>query len=59
VNFTIEVEVEADGRWIAEIPAVPGVLAYGQTPDQAIEYARALAHRVIAERTEHNEEVPS
>jgi predicted RNase H-like HicB family nuclease len=54
-RFTIEIEREADGRWIAEIPALPGVLAYGATRDQAIARAKALALRVLAERLEHGE----
>ena len=54
-RFTIESEREADGRWIAEIPALPGVLAYGATRDEAIARAKALALRVLAERLEHGE----
>ena len=50
MNFDIEFEQEEDGRWIAEIPEIPGVLAYGVTPLQAGEKARALALRVLAER---------
>ena len=54
-RFTIESEREADGRWIAEIPALPGVLAYGATREEAIARAKALALRVLAERLEHGE----
>ena len=54
-RFTIEIEREADGRWIAEIPALPGVLAYGGTREKAIARAKALALRVLAERLEHGE----
>jgi predicted RNase H-like HicB family nuclease len=54
-RFTIESEREADGRWIAEIPALPGVLAYGATRDEAIARAKALALKVLAERLEHGE----
>ena len=54
-RFVIEIEREADGRWIAEIPALPGVLAYGTTRDEAIAKAKALALRVLAERLEHGE----
>ena len=54
-RFTVEIEHEADGRWIAEIPALPGVLAYGATREEAIAGARALALRVLAERLEHGE----
>jgi predicted RNase H-like HicB family nuclease len=54
----IEVEQEVDGRWIAEAPDLPGVLAYGQTRAQAIERAQALCLRVLADRLEHGEDVP-
>jgi predicted RNase H-like HicB family nuclease len=50
MNFDIEFEQEEDGRWIAEIPEIPGVLAYGVTPLQAGAKAKALALRVLAER---------
>jgi predicted RNase H-like HicB family nuclease len=49
MNFDIEFEQEKDGRWIAEIPEIPGVLAYGVTPLQAEARAKALALRVLAE----------
>jgi predicted RNase H-like HicB family nuclease len=58
MHFILEVEQEADGRWIAEIPALPGVLTYGATRDQAIAKAKALALRVLADRLEHDEHVP-
>ena len=58
VNFTIETEQEDDGRWIAEIPALPGVLAYGQSREQALSRVKALALRVLAERLENGEQVP-
>ena len=54
----IEIEREQDGRWIAELPELPGVLAYGKTRKDAISRAKALALRVIADRLEHGEEVP-
>jgi predicted RNase H-like HicB family nuclease len=54
----IEIEKEDDGRWIAEIPELPGVLAYGNTRKQAIARAEALALRVLADRLEHEEEIP-
>jgi predicted RNase H-like HicB family nuclease len=54
----IEIEREDDGRWIAEIPELPGVLAYGDTRKQAIAKAEALALRVLADRLEHDEEIP-
>lgn len=54
----IEIEREADGRWIAEVPDLAGVLAYGKTRAQAIARVEALALRVIADRLEHGERVP-
>lgn len=57
--FTIEVEQEEDGRWLAEIPALPGVLVYGQTRPEAIARVQALALRVLADRLEHGETVPA
>jgi predicted RNase H-like HicB family nuclease len=56
--LTIEVEREQDGRWIAEVADLPGVLAYGQTREQAIERVQALSLRVLADRIEHGESVP-
>jgi predicted RNase H-like HicB family nuclease len=58
MSLRIEVEPEDDGRWLAEVPALPGVLAYGQTREEAISRAQALALRVFADRLEHREEVP-
>ncbi len=57
--FRIETEREADGRWIGEVPALPGVLAYGQSEAEARTNAAALALRVIADRIEHGEELPA
>jgi predicted RNase H-like HicB family nuclease len=54
----IEIERESDGRWIAEIPDLPGVMSYGQTREEAVAKAKALALRVLADRLEHDEEVP-
>jgi predicted RNase H-like HicB family nuclease len=54
-RFAIEIEREADGRWIAEIPALPGVLAYGATREEAVAHVKALALRVLAEKLEHGE----
>jgi len=51
----IEIEREEDGRWIAEIPELPGVMVYGDTRNQAISKAEALALRVLADRLEHDE----
>lgn len=58
MNFTIEQEQESDGRWLAEIPELPGVLAYGATSLEAIAKAEILALRAIAERLEHGESRP-
>jgi predicted RNase H-like HicB family nuclease len=58
MNLKIETEREDDGRWIAEVPDLLGVLAYGSTRERAIANAEALALRVIAERLENEEEVP-
>ena len=52
MDFIIDFEQETDGRWIAEIPQLPGVLAYGSTQAEAGEKAKALAFRVLAERIE-------
>ena len=54
-RFRIETEREDDGRWIAEVPALPGVLAYGATREAAIANVQALALRVLAERLERGE----
>ena len=54
----VEIEREDDGRWIAEIPDLPGVMVYGQTRDEAVSKVKALALRVIADRIEHGETVP-
>ena len=58
MNFTIEHEREEDGRWIAEVPELPGVLAYGATREDAMRKAEALALRVLAERLENKETGP-
>jgi predicted RNase H-like HicB family nuclease len=58
MKFVIETEQEEDGRWIAEILELPGVLAYGSTGPEAIARAQALALRVVAERLEHGELAP-
>ena len=54
----IEIEREDDGRWLGEVPALPGVLAYGATAEEARAKAEALALRVIADRLENGEAVP-
>jgi predicted RNase H-like HicB family nuclease len=58
LTFTIELEREDDGRWIAEVPDLPGVICYGRTRDEAVARVQALALRVIAERLEHDEAPP-
>ena len=55
MTFAIELERESDGRWIAEIAALPGVMCYGGDRDEAVARVQALALRVIAERLEHRE----
>jgi len=55
VTFTIELEPEDNGRWVAEVPALAGVMCYGKDRDDAIARVQALALRVIADRLEHGE----
>jgi predicted RNase H-like HicB family nuclease len=55
MNLTIEIEQEEDGRWIAEVMDLVGVLVYGQTREEAIAHVQALALRVLADRLEHGE----
>lgn len=57
MTFRIELEQEVDGRWLAEIVALPGVLAYGMTPTDATAKVQALALRVLADRMEQGEAV--
>jgi len=56
--MNIEVEMETDGRWIAEVPELPGVMSYGDTRASAVSRAEALALRIIADRLDHGECVP-
>ena len=56
--YRVEVEQEADGRWIAEVADLPGVMVYGPTRQDAITHAQALALRVLADRPEHGEPLP-
>ena len=58
ITFKVEIEREDDGRWLAEVLELPGVLAYGDTQEAAISRVQALALRVIAERFEHGEAGP-
>ena len=55
MNFTLECEEEVDGRWLAEVPQLPGVLCYGKTADEAMARAEVLALRAMAERLEQGE----
>jgi predicted RNase H-like HicB family nuclease len=57
MKFTIEYEQEEDGRWLAEVLELPGVLAYGKDMEEAIAHTQALALRVVADRLEHSESV--
>ena len=58
MRFAVEIDREDDGRWIADIPALPGVMVYGASRDEAIARVEALALRVVADRLEHGEAVP-
>ena len=58
MNLTFHTELEEDGRWIAEVPELPGVMAYGATELEAMGNAEALALRSLAERIENNESGP-
>ncbi len=58
ITFKVEVEQEEDGRWLAEVLELPGVLAYGKDQDAAVSKVQALALRVVAERLEHGEAGP-
>jgi predicted RNase H-like HicB family nuclease len=58
ITFKIELEQEEDGRWMAEVLELPGVLAYGESQEAAVSKVQALALRVIAERLEHGEAGP-
>ncbi len=58
MSLTVEVERETDGRWLAEVPELSGVMAYGQTREEAVVRAEALALRVLADRLERSEKVP-
>ena len=55
MSLTIEVEQEEDGRWLAEVMELAGVIAYGQSREEAIAWAQALSQRVLADRLEHGE----
>ena len=57
--FTVGYEQEEDGRWLAEVKELPGVMVYGQDPDNAVAHAQALALRVVADRLENGEAAPA
>jgi predicted RNase H-like HicB family nuclease len=59
MNYSIETDQEENGRWLAEVPELPGVLAYGSSAEEAQAKAHVLALRVIAERLEHGEARPT
>jgi predicted RNase H-like HicB family nuclease len=59
MRYLVEVEREADGRWIAEVGALPGVLAYGKTREAAVSAAEALALRVLVDRIEAADGLPT
>ena len=58
MTLTVEFEREDDGRWIAEIPELPGCMVYGTSREEALGRAEALALRVLADRIEHGEASP-
>ncbi|MCP9940764.1 type II toxin-antitoxin system HicB family antitoxin [Synechococcus sp. Cruz CV12-2-Slac-r] len=58
MNFSLECEQEVDGRWIAEVPELPGVLSYGDSAADAMSKAEILALRVIADRLEYGDSEP-
>lgn len=58
MRLTIELDQEEQGRYIAEVVELPGVVAYGRTREEAIVQVQALAHRVLADRVEHGEPLP-
>ena len=59
MKFNVEIEQEDDGRWIAEVVDLPGAMAYGQTREQAVSRAEALALRVMADRLDNGESLPT
>lgn len=56
--MNIEIEREEDGRWIADVPDLPGVMVYGRSREEAITRVKALALRVLADQLEHGESIP-
>ncbi|HEY0153681.1 MAG TPA: type II toxin-antitoxin system HicB family antitoxin [Longimicrobium sp.] len=59
MDFPIEIERETDGRWLASVPALPGVMAYGDSRDEAVAAVKDLARTVVADRLEHGEQIPA
>jgi predicted RNase H-like HicB family nuclease len=59
MKFNVEIEREDDGRWIADVVDLPGAMAYGQTREQAVSRAEALALRILADRLENGESLPT
>ena len=59
MKFTVEYEQEEDGRWLAEVKELPGVLSYGKDPDDAVARVQALALRVVADKLENGENTPA
>ena len=55
MRYQVELDREEDGRWIAEVPELPGVMVYGQTREEALRAVEALALRVLADQLEHGE----
>lgn len=58
LHLPVELDLEVDGRWIAEVPAIPGATVYGSSPEQALEAARQLATDVIEDRLMRGEPLP-
>lgn len=58
MRFSINLSRESDGRWIAEVQELPGVMVYGGTSEDAIAKAKALTLRVVADRLDHGEAAP-
>lgn len=54
----VEIEIEEDGRWIAEVPALPGAMAYGSSRAEAVSKVEALVLRILADRVENGEDAP-
>ena len=58
MHFTLEIDREEDGRWIVEVPDLPGVMVYGSTRAEALARAKALALRTVADALDHGEALP-